>query len=90
MEEIRKEFRRHAEEKGKQASVRARRQFNSACKKWSVSKTAQPGELKSASAQWWDVLVMGGFAHNRFEEIVFGGTTLEVLHHSPLPVLMMH
>ena len=33
MEEIREEFRRHAEEKGKQTSARARRQFNSACEK---------------------------------------------------------
>lgn len=233
-EAAREEFRLHSEKKASQASARARRQFNSACKKWGVSKTFQPGKLKAPTVQWrdvigrpeleipqlaklrdatvfggplsdyhllipsvlertllhsgrpllfvpdgtitipprtaviaWDaslpatravaaalpflqdvevvevltfedefsdtpdpaelveylawhghlsqgfvltkphhsiaqaliaaakergaeILIMGGFAHNRFEEIVFGGTTLEVLRHSMLPVLMMH
>lgn len=36
------------------------------------------------------LLVMGGYAHNRFEEAVFGGTTLHVMRHTHLPLLLMH
>ena len=36
------------------------------------------------------LLVMGGYAHNRFEEAVFGGTTLHAMRHTHLPLLMMH
>lgn len=37
-----------------------------------------------------DLLVMGGYAHSRFKEIVFGGTTLHALRHASLSILMMH
>ena len=36
------------------------------------------------------LLVMGGYAHNRFEETVFSGTTLYAMRHSHLPLLMTH
>jgi nucleotide-binding universal stress UspA family protein len=36
------------------------------------------------------LLVMGGYAHNRFEEAVFGGTTRHAIRHTHLPLLMMH
>ena len=37
-----------------------------------------------------DILIMGGFGHSRFEEIILGGTTRDVLQRSTLPILMMH
>ena len=37
-----------------------------------------------------DLLVMGGYAHSRFGEVVFGGTTLHAIRNAKLPILMMH
>ncbi|WP_406858399.1 universal stress protein [Alsobacter sp. KACC 23698] len=37
-----------------------------------------------------DLLVMGGYAHSRFREVVLGGTTRTVLESATLPVLMAH
>ncbi len=37
-----------------------------------------------------DVVVMGGFGHSRLREWIFGSTTSEVLHQSPVPVLVAH
>lgn len=35
-------------------------------------------------------LIMGGYAHSRFKEVVFGGTTLYALRNAHLPIFMMH
>ena len=37
-----------------------------------------------------DLLVMGGYGHNRMRETIFGGATRSVLNESALPVLMAH
>jgi nucleotide-binding universal stress UspA family protein len=37
-----------------------------------------------------DLLVMGGYGHSRFREIVFGGVTREILAESEVSVLMCH
>jgi nucleotide-binding universal stress UspA family protein len=37
-----------------------------------------------------DLLVMGGYAHSRMREFVFGGATRHVLEHMTIPVLMSH
>jgi nucleotide-binding universal stress UspA family protein len=37
-----------------------------------------------------DLLVMGGYGHNRLREWVFGGVTERALTDAPLPVLMAH
>lgn len=37
-----------------------------------------------------DLLVMGGFGHSRFRELVFGGATRSILAHMTVPVLMAH
>lgn len=37
-----------------------------------------------------DLLVMGGYGHNRFRQFVFGGVTDTVTTHAPLPILMAH
>lgn len=36
------------------------------------------------------LLVMGGYAHSRFGEVVFGGTTLHAIRNAKLPIFMMH
>ena len=37
-----------------------------------------------------DLLVMGGYAHSRFREMILGGTTRTVLEEMHIPVLMSH
>jgi nucleotide-binding universal stress UspA family protein len=37
-----------------------------------------------------DLLVMGGYGHSRFSEMVFGGATRHILRHMTVPVLMSH
>lgn len=37
-----------------------------------------------------DLIVMGGYGHSRFREIVLGGTTREILRSMTAPVLMSH
>jgi nucleotide-binding universal stress UspA family protein len=37
-----------------------------------------------------DLLVMGGYGHSRFRQLVFGGVTRQVLSDMPVPVLMSH
>lgn len=45
------------------------------------------GAVRRVSA---DMLVMGAYSHNRFRELVFGGTTRYILDESGMPVLMTH
>ncbi|SDG29063.1 Universal stress protein family protein [Limimonas halophila] len=37
-----------------------------------------------------DLLVMGGYAHSRMQELVLGGATRTMLHHMTVPVLLSH
>ena len=37
-----------------------------------------------------DLLVMGGYSHSRFREIILGGVTRDILRDTNLPVLMAH
>ncbi len=37
-----------------------------------------------------DLLIMGGYGHGRFRELIFGGVTRHVLSHLELPVLLAH
>ena len=53
---------------------------------WGVGKSL----LGWASENGNDLIVMGGYGHSRFRELVLGGATQHVLDHSPLPVLMCH
>jgi nucleotide-binding universal stress UspA family protein len=46
--------------------------------------------METAAASGADVLVMGGYGHSRFRELVFGGFTRRVLNSSPLPVFLFH
>ena len=37
-----------------------------------------------------DLLVMGGYAHSRYEEAVFGGTTLHAMRNTRIALFMEH
>jgi nucleotide-binding universal stress UspA family protein len=36
------------------------------------------------------LIVMGGYGHSRYQEVLIGGMTRHVIRQSPLPVLLMH
>lgn len=46
--------------------------------------------LEEANRLNADLLVMGGYAHSRLRELVFGGATRELLRHATVPILMAH
>jgi len=46
--------------------------------------------LDVAKQESSDLLVMGAYGHNRYRELIFGGTTRHVLEHCALPVLLAH
>ena len=46
--------------------------------------------MEAASGKGCDMLVMGGYGHNRLAETVFGGVTQRIASHPKLPVLMVH
>ena len=46
--------------------------------------------LSLCAVQGSDLLVMGGYGHTRFREILLGGATRTVLESMTLPVLMAH
>lgn len=58
----------------------------------SVSDDISVGDeiLSRLSDQGCDLLVMGGYGHSRFSEMVFGGATRHILRHMTVPVLMSH
>jgi nucleotide-binding universal stress UspA family protein len=57
-----------------------------------VSKGRAPAEaiLEEADKLGADLLVMGGYAHSRLRELVFGGATRDLLRLAHIPVLMAH
>ena len=46
--------------------------------------------LSAAKAENANLLVMGGYGHWRFRELVLGGATRHILRHMTVPVLMSH
>ncbi len=53
-------------------------------------RTVAQTVLDEALALNADLIVMGGYAHSRLREIVFGGATRDLLRASPTPLLMAH
>ncbi len=37
-----------------------------------------------------DLIIMGGYGHSRFREVIFGGVTSHILEHHQIPVFMAH
>lgn len=56
----------------------------------SMGRSASAAILEQAEALGADLLVMGGYAHSRLRELVFGGATRELLRGASVPLLMAH
>ena len=46
--------------------------------------------VKEAGALGGDMLVIGGYSHSRWREMVLGGATRTIVHTAPMPVFMSH
>ena len=46
--------------------------------------------LAQAAALGADLLVMGGYGHSRFRELLLGGVTRHIIEHAKMPVLLAH
>jgi nucleotide-binding universal stress UspA family protein len=55
-----------------------------------LGRTAAQAIQDQATSEDADLIVMGGYAHSRLREMVFGGATRDLLHASALPILMAH
>jgi len=55
-------------------------------------KGVKTGELLLATARdkGADLLVMGGYGHAPWREMIFGGATAQIVGNSRLPVLLSH
>jgi len=56
----------------------------------SMGRPASLAILEEATALNADLVVMGGYAHSRLRELVFGGATRELLRTTKIPLLMAH
>ncbi|MBI3437936.1 MAG: universal stress protein [Proteobacteria bacterium] len=56
----------------------------------SGGRSASVAILDEAKALNADLVVMGGYAHSRLRELVFGGATRELLRSATVPILMAH
>lgn len=56
----------------------------------SMGRSASLAILEEAVALNADLIVMGGYAHSRLRELVFGGATRELLRAATVPLLMAH
>jgi len=56
----------------------------------SMGRSASLAILEEAQALDADLVVMGGYAHSRLRELVFGGATRELLRSATIPLLMAH
>ena len=56
----------------------------------SGARSAALAILEEAKALDADLVVMGGYAHSRLRELVFGGATRELLRTATVPILMAH
>lgn len=51
-----------------------------------VAKTIRAGAVRNQT----DLIVMGGYAHSRFRQMVFGGVTQSLLNDCPFPLMLSH
>lgn len=56
----------------------------------SMGRSASLAILEEANTLGADLVVMGGYAHSRLRELVFGGATRELLRAANVPLLMAH
>lgn len=56
----------------------------------SQGRSASLAIMEEATSLGADLVVMGGYAHSRLRELVFGGATRELLRTATVPLLMAH
>ncbi|MBC7767164.1 MAG: universal stress protein [Phycisphaerales bacterium] len=56
----------------------------------SKGRAASLAIMEEATALGADLVVMGGYAHSRLRELVFGGATRDLLRTATVPLLMAH
>jgi nucleotide-binding universal stress UspA family protein len=56
----------------------------------SMGRSASAAILETAQSFNADLIVMGGYAHSRLRELVFGGATRDLLRMTTVPLLMAH
>ncbi len=56
----------------------------------SMGRSASLAILEEAISLNADLIVMGGYAHSRLRDLVFGGATRELLRTATIPLLMAH
>ncbi|MEZ6023095.1 MAG: universal stress protein [Hyphomonadaceae bacterium] len=56
----------------------------------SMGRSASTAIMEEAETLGADLVVMGGYAHSRLRELVFGGATRELLRSAKVPLLMAH
>jgi nucleotide-binding universal stress UspA family protein len=56
----------------------------------SMGRSVSSAILEEAQSLGADLVVMGGYAHSRLRELVFGGATRELLRTATVPLLMAH
>jgi len=56
----------------------------------SMGRPASLAIMEEATALNADLVVMGGYAHSRLRELVFGGATRDLLRTATVPLLMAH
>jgi nucleotide-binding universal stress UspA family protein len=56
----------------------------------SMGRAASAAIMEEAQSLGADLVVMGGYAHSRLRELVFGGATRDLLRTATVPLLMAH
>jgi nucleotide-binding universal stress UspA family protein len=82
----------HSEQPGAQiAAYLARRGLGAEVRNLdSLGKSPAEALMAEAQSQGADLVVMGGYAHARVRELLFGGATRDLLEEAPVPLLMAH
>ena len=52
--------------------------------------TAAEAILSKLVDEGCDLLIMGGYSHSRFREMIFGGVSREILRETLVPTLVSH
>lgn len=55
-----------------------------------VTPSPSVGEALLSAAAGADLLVVGGYSHSRWRELILGGVTQHLLEHATVPLLMTH
>ncbi len=53
-------------------------------------RAAATAILEEAESLGADLLIKGAYTHNRLRQMIFGGTTRQILAEAPIPVFIAH